>query len=48
LIGEVCRRAAEAGATRVYWMTHESNARARSLYDKIATRSGFIHYRKDL
>ena len=48
LIAEVYRRAAEAGAARVYWHTHETNATARSLYDKIATRSGFIQYRKEL
>jgi len=48
LIREVYRLAAEAGAARVYWMTHETNATARALYDRIATRSGFIQYRKDL
>ena len=48
LIAEVFRRAAEAGATRVYWNTHETNAAARSLYDRIATRTGFIQYRKEL
>lgn len=39
-------RAKEAG--RLYWMTHETNATARRLYDKIAKASGFIQYRKDL
>lgn len=29
---------------RVYWMTHESNSVARSLYDKVATYRGFIRY----
>jgi GNAT superfamily N-acetyltransferase len=48
LIEEVYKRAAAAGATRVYWNTHETNATARSLYDKVATRSGFIQYRKDV
>jgi hypothetical protein len=28
----------------VYWLTAESNARARALYDRVATRSGMIHY----
>lgn len=46
LIEAVYRRAAQAGASRVYWNTHEDNATARALYDKIATRSGFIQYRK--
>ena len=48
LIEEVYKRASAAGSTRVYWNTHETNATARSLYDKIATRSGFIQYRKDV
>lgn len=45
LIEHVYARAAEAGASRVYWLTHESNAPARQLYDRVATRSGFIQYR---
>jgi GNAT superfamily N-acetyltransferase len=47
LIEAVYHAAAEAGASRVYWNTHETNATARALYDKVATRSGFIQYRKD-
>ena len=47
LIEAVYRAAAAAGASRVYWTTHETNATARSLYDKVATRPGFIQYRKD-
>lgn len=39
-------RANQAG--RLYWMTHETNATARKLYDKLATASGFIQYRKNL
>jgi hypothetical protein len=35
-----------AGSPRVYWLTHESNAEAMKLYDRIAERSGFIQYRK--
>jgi len=35
-----------AGASRVYWLTHESNTQARALYDTLAERSGFIQYRK--
>lgn len=37
-----------AGGTRVYWLTHESNATARELYDGIATNAGFIQYAKSL
>ncbi len=48
LIEEVCRRARDAGAARVYWHTHETNLIARRLYDRLAERSGFIVYRKDL
>jgi GNAT superfamily N-acetyltransferase len=46
LIAAVEERARRAGASRVYWLTHESNASARALYDKLAERSGFIQYRK--
>ena len=46
LIGAVEERARAAGASRVYWLTHETNADARALYDKLAERSGFIQYRK--
>jgi GNAT superfamily N-acetyltransferase len=46
LIGAVEERARRAGASRLYWLTHESNASARALYDKLAERSGFIQYRK--
>jgi GNAT superfamily N-acetyltransferase len=46
LIEAVYERAREAGASRVYWLTHESNEVARGLYDKVADRSGFIQYRR--
>ena len=45
LIEAVYKAAHEAGASRVYWLTHESNATARVLYDKLATWPGFIVYR---
>ncbi|MFI4994367.1 MAG: GNAT family N-acetyltransferase [Hyphomicrobiales bacterium] len=48
LIEAVYARAAEAGATRVYWHTHETNTTAQALYNKVATLSGFIQYRKDV
>jgi hypothetical protein len=31
-------------AVHVYWMTHETNATARKLYDSVARRTGFIEY----
>ena len=46
LIEAVEKAAREAGGSRVYWLTHESNAVARGLYDKLADRPGFIQYRK--
>ena len=46
LIEEVYQRARAAGSPRVYWLTHETNATARRLYDRIAENSGFIVYRK--
>lgn len=48
LIEAVYARAKDAGSTRVYWHTHETNLAAQALYDKVAARSGFIVYRKDL
>ena len=46
LIEAVYERAREAGAPRVYWLTHETNAQAIALYEKLADRSGFIQFRK--
>jgi GNAT superfamily N-acetyltransferase len=46
LIEEVYRRAQIAGSSRVYWHTHETNATAMQLYDKVAENSGFVVYRK--
>ncbi len=48
LIEAVYERAREAGASRVYWLTHETNTTARALYDQLANNAGFIQYRKDL
>jgi len=31
---------------RVYWLTHKDNATARGLYDKLATLSDFVQYRR--
>ena len=44
LIREVADRARAAGAVRYYWLTQESNAVARVLYDRVAKFNGFIRY----
>jgi len=46
LIEAVYDKAREAGCPRVYWLTHETNATAMALYDKVAEKSGFVQYRK--
>ena len=46
LIEAVYAEARAGGAARVYWVTQESNATARRLYDQVAEMSGFIVYRK--
>ena len=46
LIAAVEKEARAAGASRVYWLTHETNTSAQALYDQVADRSGFIQYRK--
>lgn len=48
LIEGVYERARTAGAGRAYWQTHETNLVAMKLYDKVAERSGFVVYRKQL
>jgi GNAT superfamily N-acetyltransferase len=48
LIERVYERAKTAGATRVYWHTHETNKTAMRLYDQVATHTGFVMYRQDL
>ncbi len=46
LIGAVYEQAKAAGCTRVYWQTHETNATAMKLYNKVAEHTGFVVYRK--
>jgi GNAT superfamily N-acetyltransferase len=46
LIEAVYAQARAAGASRVYWLTHETNVTARALYDTLAACPGFIQYRK--
>ncbi len=48
LIEAVCARARDAGAHRVHWLTHKTNATARALYDQVAVNEGFIQYRRQL
>jgi GNAT superfamily N-acetyltransferase len=48
LIQDVARIAAEARCGRLYWHTHETNATAMRLYDKVAEKSGFVVYRMPL
>ena len=48
LILGVYERPRQAGSTRVYEKTHETNAPGRLLYDKVANHDGFIVYRKAL
>ena len=48
LIEAVYERARAGGAARVYWQTHETNRTAMLLYDRIAERSGFLVYRRNL
>ena len=46
LIESVYAKARDAGGSRVYWQTHETNHTAMKLYDQVAERSGFVVYRK--
>jgi len=48
LIEQVYAQARTRGCARVYWQTHESNAEAMKLYDRIADKPGFVQYRKNL
>jgi GNAT superfamily N-acetyltransferase len=48
LINGVYEQAKLAGSQRVYWQTHETNELAMQLYNKVADRSGFLVYRKQL
>lgn len=48
LIGAVEAAALDANASRLYWLTHETNTQAQELYNKLAERTRFVHYRKKL
>jgi hypothetical protein len=44
LISEVKKVAIRDKCSELYWITKESNSVARKLYDKLATKSGFVRY----
>ncbi len=46
LIEASAREAEHRGATRLYWVTQDSNVAARRLYDKVATLAPFVQYRR--
>ena len=48
LIAHVRDAARAEGASKVYWLTHESNTGAQALYDRVADRTGFIHYQVEV
>jgi len=48
LIEAVYEEARTQKCSRVYWLTHETNNQAMTLYDKLAEKSGFLQYRKQL
>ncbi|ROL73636.1 GNAT family N-acetyltransferase [Pseudomonas chlororaphis] len=48
LIEFVYAQAKADGCCKVHWLTHETNATAIQLYERIAERPGFIQFRKSL
>ena len=48
LIEDLIALARARGWARLYWMTEETNARARTLYDQYAATDGHIRYRMRL
>lgn len=48
LIAAVGAAAKTRGCSRLHWLTHETNAAAMGLYDRVAERPGFIQYRQML
>lgn len=48
LIESIAAWARAQGCMRLYWSTHESNATARRVYDRVAVNRGFIRYERDL
>jgi GNAT superfamily N-acetyltransferase len=48
LIEAIAEWARTRGCMRLYWTTHQSNATARRVYDRVAANRGFIRYELDL
>ena len=48
LIADLVAIGRARGCARIYWMTEETNAAARRLYDGFAAPDGHIRYRADL
>ena len=48
LIERVAAAAKDAGSSRLYWTTQDTNAAGRALYDKLAEHRGFIVYSREL
>jgi len=46
LIAAIYAEADRRQCTRTYWVTQERNAGARALYDRFATKSEFVQYRR--
>jgi GNAT superfamily N-acetyltransferase len=46
LVKAIYEEADKRGATRTYWATKDDNRQARRLYDRVATLSPFVQYRR--
>ena len=44
LIAHVTDWARASGSAKVYWLTQDTNTTARTLYDRVAKSTGFVHY----
>jgi GNAT superfamily N-acetyltransferase len=48
MIEAIAQAARDHGSTRLYWNTNEANKTAQALYDRIATKTDVLQYRKAL
>ncbi len=46
LITHATQAAQTAGCADIYWLTHATNTTAMRLYDRMATKTGFLHYQR--
>jgi GNAT superfamily N-acetyltransferase len=46
LITHATHAAQTAGCADIYWLTHETNTTAMRLYDRMATKTGFLQYQR--